>query len=265
MPTGSPALSIITVVRNARDALARTAASIRPLAEKLDIEWIVIDGASTDSTMLFLGQLDEPWMRVTSEPDDGLYDAMNKGIERARGDLVWFLNAGDLVAIPDELAGFIRSLPDGRAHRLYFGDALERDDEGTFLQKRARDPKSLHLGLFAHHQAMLFGREALAPFRYDQRLSIAADYALVARMWRDGVPFERIPLPVCVFERGGASTAHALRGMIEQARAKHVALALPWWRAGAIGLAQIAVVGFRRLLPAVYDRLRFSRPKVAHS
>lgn len=259
-----PALSIVTAVRNAQGALARTAASIRPLARLLDLEWIIVDGASTDGTAAFASMFDERWIRASSEPDTGIYDAMNKGIRRARGDLIWFLNAGDLVASGDSLAGFIGALPPpARAGALFYGDALEPSADGRLLFKRARRPESLPFGLFAHHQAMLFGRDAIAPYRYDTTLSIAADYGLVAGMWRGGVPFERIDLPVCVFERGGASATNVLRGMVEQARAKHDALDLPRWKAAAIGLAQLSAIGFRRLFPDVYDRVRFARHEPA--
>ncbi|MCB9945296.1 MAG: glycosyltransferase [Geminicoccaceae bacterium] len=258
-----PRLSIITVTRNARTALLRTARSIAPLAARLDLEWIVVDGASGDGTRMWLESRDEPWLRSTSEADAGLYDAMNKGIDRARGQFLWFVNAGDEVADAAALAAIIDTCPPDLADRVLFADCLERETDGSLLLKTARDPAWLTYGLFAHHQGMLFGRNAIAGYRYQQRFSIAADFALVARMWRDGIAFERIRGPLAVFERGGASATHALTGLIEQARARHEALGLPLWRVAAIAAAQLAAIAFRRSCPALYDRLRFRRPQTA--
>ena len=160
-----PRLSIITVTRNARTALLRTARSIAPLAARLDLEWIVVDGASGDGTRMWLESRDEPWLRGTSEADAGLYDAMNKGIDRARGQFLWFVNAGDEVADAAALAAIIDTCPPDLADRVLFADCLERETDGSLLLKTARDPAWLTYGLFAHHQGMLFGRDAIAGWR----------------------------------------------------------------------------------------------------
>jgi putative colanic acid biosynthesis glycosyltransferase len=102
--TSPPWLSVVTVVRNDLPGLERTHAS---LAEQVlrDFEWILIDGASTDATRARASELlAEGIARGVSEPDTGIYDAMNKGLRLARGSHVLFLNAGDRLLGPDSLA-----------------------------------------------------------------------------------------------------------------------------------------------------------------
>src|SRR5690606_1825584 len=95
---------LITVTKDNLFGLQVTAQSIQAQSEK-DYEWIVIDGASTDGTQDYLQSAPAAWI---SETDRGIYDAMNKGIERATGRYVLFLNAGDMLSDPDILSTLAR-------------------------------------------------------------------------------------------------------------------------------------------------------------
>jgi putative colanic acid biosynthesis glycosyltransferase len=102
--------SIITVTRNNLEGLRRTHVSLRAQSYA-DYEWIIIDGASSDGTVNYLEGLAA---RSWSEPDEGIYDAMNKGLARARGDYLLLMNAGDSFAAPDvlqKIADAIRAQP----------------------------------------------------------------------------------------------------------------------------------------------------------
>ena len=90
-----PLLSIITVVYNAKRALLKTYESIEAQSG-FDFEWIVIDGGSTDGTLEIISSIEDVPIRWVSELDSGIYDAMNKGIEKAKGEYMQFLNAGDV-------------------------------------------------------------------------------------------------------------------------------------------------------------------------
>ncbi|NLX71870.1 MAG: glycosyltransferase, partial [Bacteroidales bacterium] len=97
-----PLVSIITVVYNGELTLERTILSI--MALKYDaLEYIVVDGDSSDGTKDIIKRYSKSISRLISEPDKGLYDAMNKGLAIAKGEYVWFLNAGDEVARPELL------------------------------------------------------------------------------------------------------------------------------------------------------------------
>lgn len=172
-------ISVITVTKNNKEGFARTKASIDAQTYR-NFEWIVIDG--------------------DAEPDNGIYDAMNKGIDRASGDYLIFMNAGDTFADAETLECIAPHL---NADFLY-GDAIE----GKYL-KRARH--NIAYGMITHHQAMIYKRSAL---RYDTTYQIAADYKFTAQAMRGNV--KHIPFPICIFEQGGISQQKTALGRHEQ-------------------------------------------------
>src|SRR6266498_2998001 len=87
-------ISIITVVLNMKDGLERTVRSVAGQTYS-DIEFVVIDGGSTDGTLDLIKKYEDKISYWSNEKDEGIYDAMNKGLRKAKGDYVWFLNAGD--------------------------------------------------------------------------------------------------------------------------------------------------------------------------
>ena len=131
-----PKFSIITVTYNAAAVIEDTLQSVITQTYK-NIEYIIIDGASTDRTMEIIGRYRKHIHTVVSEPDRGLYDAMNKGIRLATGDYVCFLNAGDELHEDDTLQLIVHSLtgltglPD-----VIYGRTAIVDEEGHFLRMR---------------------------------------------------------------------------------------------------------------------------------
>ncbi|MEM9528699.1 MAG: glycosyltransferase, partial [Bacteroidota bacterium] len=101
-----PLISIITVVFNGLDVLPKTITSVIGQSYSR-IEYILIDGASTDGTTAYLSSHQDWFSYWVSEPDSGLYDAMNKGLDQANGDFCLFLNAGDAFYSPDSLARMV--------------------------------------------------------------------------------------------------------------------------------------------------------------
>lgn len=171
--TTKKTFTIVTITYNNRAGLSKTAHSI--LAQTcLDYEWLIIDGASADGT-----QEDFPQYAIAhiiSEPDQGIYDAMNKGLDHAAGQYVIFMNAGDQFADKDILKiakDHLTLSPD-----LLYGDAYEDTEEGIRHYKAAKPPKQITRGLFTHHQAIFYRTEALGTLRYDLSYKIAADYHL---------------------------------------------------------------------------------------
>ena len=146
-------ISIITVCRNDLANLRETESSVHSQTYPLR-EWIVVDGASSDGTPAHLAAIDEPSLRWMSEPDAGLYDAMNKGIALAKGDYVIFMNSGDAFFAAStlaEVAALIeRPLPD-----IAYGDAVEFDGTREYY-KSAIGHRYHHYSMFTHHQAILY-------------------------------------------------------------------------------------------------------------
>lgn len=246
-----PFFSVVTITRNNLGGLLRTCASLRAQHCE-DYEWIVIDGASSDGTPDFLHRTDG--VHFVSEPDDGLYEAMNKGLDAARGRYVIFMNAGDSFAASDTLGKIIFHATGHHADFLY-GDALEETPEGL-AYKKARPHSRMGRGMITHHQAMIYRREAVGSLRYDTRYTIAADYDFTVRFTMNGRACLYCPFALCVFESGGVSQQKSLLGRNEQFTIRRRVLGWPAWKAAGLWLYQAAAWHGRRALPGLYVRFR---------
>ncbi|MCK6417611.1 MAG: glycosyltransferase [Alphaproteobacteria bacterium] len=205
--------SIITIAKNNRAGLARTSISVQNQS-LTDHEWIIIDGASTDGTAEDLPTYSA---HVVSEPDHGIYDAMNKGLAHAKGDYVVFMNAGDRFATTTTLAILAAEIKNTSADFLY-GDAWEESIRtDAIFYKSARDLTGLAYGMPTHHQAMIYRRETIGALRYDTDYKIAADYDFTCRfLLQDPAPkVRRLREPLCFYALGGLSMQFAGRARWE--------------------------------------------------
>jgi len=244
-------LSVITVVRDDLAGLLATRASLRAQSVR-DWEWIVVDGASTDGTAAWLAaHADEPaWWR--SAPDGGLYDAMNVGLDAARGTYVLFLNAGDTLAGPEVLGRLAAAEAD-----LLYGDALERAADGTLALKPARSHRFAFYGMFTHHQAMAYRRTLVAGLRFESRFVVGADYAFTLKALERSRRVLRLAFPVCVFAPGGVSQRRAAIGRSDQTRARRELLGIGRLPCAAITATQCCAAAMKRHLPSLYSFGRF--------
>ncbi len=176
----SPKFTIITITYNAARWLERTVVSILSQSYP-NIEYLIIDGGSKDGTVDIIKQYAPGIAYWVSEPDKGLYDAMNKGLKQATGDYVWFINAGDTLqsaATVQRIAmkiGKRSSLPD-----VIYGETSIVDAEGKPLgMRRLKAPKQLtwksfRMGMLVCHQSFIAKRR-IAP-EYDLHYRLSADY-----------------------------------------------------------------------------------------
>ena len=130
-----PKFSIITVTYNAGAVLEDTIQSVITQTYK-NVEYIIVDGGSKDRTLQIIEQYKEHIHTVISEPDKGLYDAMNKGIKLATGDYLCFLNAGDELHEDDTLQLMVHSITESTLPDVLYGDTAIGDEEGHFLHMR---------------------------------------------------------------------------------------------------------------------------------
>ncbi|POT59605.1 colanic acid biosynthesis glycosyltransferase WcaE [Citrobacter amalonaticus] len=204
-------LSIITVAFRNLEGIIKTHASLRHLAQASDIdfEWIVVDGGSNDGTRAFLDNLNgEYHLRFVSEPDNGIYDAMNKGIEMARGKFALFLNSGDI--FHPEAARFVRQLRTQNDDVMVTGDALLDFGDGHKIKRSAKPGWYIYHSLPASHQAIFFPVTGLKVWQYDLQYKVSSDYALAARMYKAGYAFKKLNGMVSEFSMGGVSTTNNL-------------------------------------------------------
>lgn len=182
----TPKFSIITVTYNADKVLERTIQSVVSQTYQ-NIEYLIIDGNSKDKTLNIVEKYKKHIHQVISEPDKGLYDAMNKGIHLATGDYLCFLNAGDklhenntIQCMVDTLKG-LKDLPD-----VMYGQTIIVDEKGIFLRKRRLEApeklnwKSFQEGMLVCHQAF-FAKSELAqkePYNLSYRFSADIDWCI---------------------------------------------------------------------------------------
>lgn len=172
-----PLITVITVCYNAGTTIARTAQSVAQQTFD-NVEHLVVDGASRDNTLEVARRMGRHDMRIISEPDRGLYDAMNKGLHAARGEYVIFLNAGDKFHSPDTLEQYARATSEDVD--IVYGDTVLVDNLGTEVGPRhlsapeRLDADSFRRGMLVCHQAFMVRRE-LAP-DYDLQYRFSADY-----------------------------------------------------------------------------------------
>ncbi|MGQ9863607.1 MAG: glycosyltransferase family 2 protein [Bacteroidia bacterium] len=179
-----PLLSVITVTYNAEKTLPKTLASLQAQTFQ-DWELILIDGGSKDKTLSLLEPVKDKISYAVSEPDEGIYDAMNKGLKAARGEYVIFLNAGDALYEPDTLEK-IFSFP---RVDVYYGDHVYETLEGMrvprkrhrpYPEKRQLRPQDFSTGMVICHQALVV-RRSLAPL-YNTAYRYASDLDWVLRL-----------------------------------------------------------------------------------
>jgi glycosyltransferase involved in cell wall biosynthesis len=177
-------LTIITVCYNAAGTIEETIRSVLDQTWK-NIEYIIIDGASTDNTLNIVAKYRERINVVVSEKDAGLYDAMNKGLRLATGDYVLFLNADDTLYATDTLEKAFARCPDAD---VIYGEAMFVNEAGKALGLRSvQTPhkvprhltwKSLRYGMVVSHQAFIIRRALAEPYNLEYRVCADIDWMI---------------------------------------------------------------------------------------
>lgn len=182
-PTAAPLFSIITVTYNAEATLPRTLASVKAQTCRL-FEYLVVEGKSTDATLQLASDAAIPEMKIHSGRDNGIYDAMNKGLGMAEGEYVIFLNAGDAFHAPDTLQRIADAIMANDFPGIVYGQTDIVDIAGQRLGERhLRAPRELTLdsfrdGMVVCHQAFVVLRRITAPYNLDYRLSADYDWCI---------------------------------------------------------------------------------------
>jgi putative colanic acid biosynthesis glycosyltransferase len=251
-------LSVVTVVRNDLTGLLRTHTSFPSASEDRSFEWVVVDGASTDGTAVWLRDAREDRLHYRSEPDAGIYDAMNRGAAMASGRHVIFLNAGDELTYPGVLSDICAEL--APSTDLAFGDAVEVTVDGHERTRPSRDPSWITRGMFTHHQAMVFRRaRLLEDGGYRTRYQLSADYDLVARWLTQGASTQRLALPIVRFHLGGRSDVGRRTAIREDTSIRQEVLGMDPMKARGLALAHLAHLGAKRSIPRLVGRWRSAR------
>lgn len=245
-------ITYVTITYQAAGVLSRTLDSV--LAQDYpDIVHLIIDGASTDGTL----ELVDDYIRrsneadnghrvqVTSEPDKGIYDAMNKGLRSIDGDYVCFLNAGDFLPASDTVSRIVERVEAVAPHAetvvpyaapgarrplpaVLYGDTDIVDSEGRFVHRRRLSPpetlswKSFRQGMLVCHQAFYARADFALATPYDQRYRYSADVDWCIRVMkaaaRENVPLLNLRMVVADYLQEGQTTRHHRESLWERYR-----------------------------------------------
>jgi len=192
-------ITVITVCRNAQKEIAKTISSVLT-QEYEDIEYIIVDGASTDGTCEVVKKaISGQDVTFISEPDKGLYDAMNKGIELSRGDYLIFMNAGDEFLDSKVTGDFADKLDCD----IVYGNAVRVRDKEENIEGYKGIFKELRLflcGRMMCHQAMFIKASVLKKYKYDLDYKITADFNFAVKVYALGYKYKYIDRTVCRFD-----------------------------------------------------------------
>ncbi len=211
-----PKVSVITVVYNAVALLERTILNIRSQTYP-NIEFIIIDGGSNDGTLDIIKKYEDIIDLWKSEADKGIYDAMNKGLEAASGDFVWFINAGDLIYSEDTTAMIFEGAE--FIHDIYYGDTMIVDQEYHEIGlRRLRPPenlnwKSFKKGMLVCHQSILISRRLTE--RFDLDLPHSADFDWVIKALKKTKQIKNTRQILAAFLDGGQSK-HTIKSSLKE-------------------------------------------------
>jgi glycosyltransferase involved in cell wall biosynthesis len=214
--------SIITITYNVSHCLNETISNVLNQSYQ-GIEYIVIDGGSTDGTADIIKQYASGIFFWISEPDNGLYDAMNKGLQKATGDYVWFINAGDTLYSEDtvgQIAALLQKNADTDLPDIVYGETVLINDKGESLGlRRLKAPgklswKSFRMGMLVSHQSFVVKR-TIAPL-FDLQYRYSSDFDWCIRCMKKARTFLNTQTILSNFLDGGLSTTQRKSSLKER-------------------------------------------------
>lgn len=230
--TTYPVITVITVVYNDVGHILETMESVFAQTYPA-IDYVVIDGASTDGTADLIAQHKDRLGYCVSEPDDGMYDALNKGIGKARGEWVIVLNSGDTFCSPTALEDVMKQGLHDEADIIY-GNSIELDANTERYLNAGNNPQELAIHSIYRHGSSLVRTEVHRQFLYDlskrPKIGYALDWDCIYRMHRAGKRFRKADVFIETYQREGMSN-HPLRNYLINYRVT---------RAGGFSLRKVA-------------------------
>jgi len=211
-----PILSVITIVYNNVKDIERTLLSVLNQTYP-NIEYIVVDGLSNDGTLGIIMKYENRIAKFSSEKDEGIYDAMNKGLALASGDYVIFMNSGDEFFEADTVAAVFASAEDAD---IYYGETEMIDSSGLSLgQRRHKAPKQFtwrgfNLGMSISHQAIYIKRSLIEP--YDRKYQLSADIDWIIRAAKKAKKIVNVNGYVAKYLVGGMSKTKHRQSLAER-------------------------------------------------
>ena len=223
-------VSIITVVYNGIAHLEQTIKSVINQTYT-NIEYIIIDGGSTDGTVELLKKYDERIEYWVSEKDEGIYDAMNKGIAKATGEIVGLINADDWYEV-DAVAQVVETFLNSHADIVHGAMNIVKENGNSFTKKVALDLSHFKKGMLLNHPTTFVKRDVYEIYgSFNTQYKIVADWELMLCLWLTGLSFVGIESTLANFRMGGVSSEHLKKSLMEkhQVRKAHDLIKIADW------------------------------------
>jgi glycosyltransferase involved in cell wall biosynthesis len=247
---GAPLVSIITVVFNGAEYLEQAIASVLEQSYR-NVEYIVVDGGSTDGTLDIIRKYEHRIDYWVSEADSGIYHAMNKGLRLAQGELVGLLNADDFYE-PHALKQVMECYLKRGTAAIYYGDNLVLQED-LLLKYRHHASLRYWMGMSICHQAMFVHREIYLQLDgYSERYRFAADYDFLLRAVQAQVELVHVPACLVNYRNTGLTSRHYALSLAEARRINrgcfglfsrlHGAFLVSYWKALIMHYLQQAVL-----------------------
>jgi glycosyltransferase involved in cell wall biosynthesis len=207
-------ITIITVTYNDKDNLEKTITSV--LAQSYpNIEYIIIDGASTDGTLSLINTHAHHLAAWLSEKDQGIYNAMNKGINLATGDYICFLNSGDTLVNPQTITNVTTTIQ--QLHKkpgIIYGNILKQQPDGSLKEKNAPTPRNIHRMYFCHQSAFV-QLQLLQQFHFDETHPLSADLKFFKQCHYAQQTFHHLNIPITIYDQTGISHTARIRSLYD--------------------------------------------------
>jgi glycosyltransferase involved in cell wall biosynthesis len=211
MPSSAaqPLVSIITVCLNSEEYLEQTIESVSRQSYG-NIEYIVVDGGSEDATLEILRKHQDRISLWVSEPDDGIYDAMNKGLALCKGEIIGMINSDDWY-LPTAVEEIVRAVTEHPEADVFFGDLLVFYRNGSYMETIEGSIAGLTRDMTLNHPTVFMKRKRLGKSVFRTDLRLASDYELMLRLRRSGAVFHYVGKPLTCYRLGGKSFDHRPR------------------------------------------------------
>lgn len=205
-------ISIVTIVLNDKNNIERTIQSV--LAQDIEFEYVIIDGGSTDDTLDVIEKYKDKINILVSEPDTGIYNAMNKAIDLVNGEWVCFMNSGDMFFDSNVLKKILPNLDDNVD--IVYGDQEVRYISKSKILKADKNIKDIWKGMVFSHQSCFVKKDILKQYRFNESNRITADYELFNILYKVNKRFKYIPMIVASVSTGGVSDIKRIDSIVSR-------------------------------------------------
>lgn len=208
-----PLITIVTVVYNNKFLLEKTIKSVLEQSFQ-SYEYLVIDGGSTDGSLEVINKYEHGIAKWISEKDHGIYHAMNKSIDLAKGKWICFLNSGDVFIDAQTLELVVENIVKNKDADILYGNICVETKNGLIKERIAEEPCNKHRMYFCHQSAFVI-KELLQRFHFDENYKMSADLKFFKECYNAAYKFVHMHFPVVIYDRKGVSNTNREAGLLD--------------------------------------------------